>query len=359
MRLATAMAVIAALVLLSSSKSDSTERFQCGDYQVIGSIPGKSDLWDYASIEARTHRLYLSSDGVLAVDLKTRKLRQLISGGMTHGVLPVGHGLIAVADATRHAVLIVQSDTGLIVKRVVTGEPPTPTEWQNPDALALASGAGLLIAVNHDSGSLVLIDLRRFQVVGRVKIGGKLEFAAANGTGTVFVNIETQSAIGVVDLRKRRLLRRITLRGCESPTGLAYDPDDRLVMTVCSNGVVKFIDSTGYTELASVKVGRGADAILYDGVHRRAFTTNGDDGTLTVIDMSNPHYIHVVQTLPTQSGARLGALDVDTGRLYIPAVRYDLSAPPLRLPGLAPLPAAIADTFRILIVGPHLCRPKA
>lgn len=355
MRLPGLLAAVATVAIFPISAVSATYA-TCGPYAIVGSIPARSSLWDYASINPATQRLYLSSAGVMALDLQTRKVvQQLVPGEMTHGVIPVGPGLAAVADATNNAVVIFSGTTGKIIGRVETGKPPTREGWHNPDALVFLPRTGLLIAVNGDSGTLVLVDIRTLHVVDTIAVGGKLEFAAADGAGKVFVNIETRNAIGVVDLRRHKLVKRVALAGCEDPTGLAYDKADALVMSVCTNGVAEFMNSATDAIVAAVKVGKGADAMLYDPVRHVAFTPNGDDGTLTIISVDGTRDIHVVQTLKTQPSARLGAVDIRTGKLYIPAAHYDLSAPPVRLPGLAPMPAVIPDSFQFLIVAPRDC----
>jgi len=70
--------------------------------------------------------------------------------------------------------------------------------------------------------------------------------------------------------------------------------------------------------------------LLYDPVRHIAFSTSGDEGTVSVIAVRDAHDIRVVQTLnrralKTRWGARLAALDPTTGRLYVPTVEYDPS----------------------------------
>jgi YVTN family beta-propeller protein len=213
--------------------------------------------------------------------------------------------------------------------------------------------SGFLLAVNGDSGSLVIIDTKTAAVVDTIPIGGKLEFAASDGKGLVYVNIETKNAIAVVDIQKRKVIREVRLAGCEEPSGLAYDATDGLLLSVCANGLLKVIKAESAVEVASLTVGKGSDAVLYDPIRHVAFSTGGDDGTLSVIAVRGVRDIRVVQTLQTAPGARLGAIDPTTGQLYIPAVQYDRTLPPVKLPGLPPLPAAIPDSFKFLIFAPR------
>jgi hypothetical protein len=50
--------------------------------------------------------------------------------------------------------------------------------------------------------------------------------------------------------------------------------------------------------------------------------------------------------LATQQGARTGALDPQTGRLYLPTAKFNPPTPEF------PFPRAIEGTFEILVVAP-------
>lgn len=68
--------------------------------------------------------------------------------------------------------------------------------------------------------------------------------------------------------------------------------------------------------------------------------------------VSGPSNIKLKQTIRTQTGSRLGALDPDSGYFYIPAAKFGPPARPLKLPGLQPMPGINHGTFEFLVVGP-------
>ena len=53
--------------------------------------------------------------------------------------------------------------------------------------------AGVLIMDGKDGGDITLIDPQNRHRAGKIAIGGKLEFAVADGHGKVFVNVEDKS----------------------------------------------------------------------------------------------------------------------------------------------------------------------
>jgi hypothetical protein len=264
----------------------------------------------------------------------------------------IGNGVAAAADAARNAVIFFNEATGLKIAEVGTGKPTGGGGLYEPDSLLWDAGAGVLLAVNHDNGSVVLIDAWRHAVIGRIEVGGVLEAIAADGDGRAFVNVSDRAAIAVIDVRLRRLIRQIPMRHCKEPTGLAFDRSDRLVVSVCSNGIAKFIDPDSGAQLASIPVGKGADGVMYDSRRKVVFIAGGDSGTLSVISMADRNRIQVTQSLKIPVGTRLGAVDEATGRLYLPSVTYDFKAAPLKLKGLPALPRAVPGSFGLLVVEP-------
>jgi DNA-binding beta-propeller fold protein YncE len=335
---------------------------QSGPYQIAAPVPGGSadGIWDYATVDAAARRLYLAQDGVTVLDLDTGKVTphfvtgKLFQGLMpTHHVLPVNGGkALAVTDVATNSVDFFDPQTGKIFSVVSVGRPQMQN-WHNPDALVYEPKSKLLIAVNGDSGSLSLIDTKAFAKKGEIPIRkGKLETAVADGVGLVYVNEEETNNIAVVDVAKRKILQEIALKDCEEPTGLAYDFKDRLVISVCSNGRVKFIATDSKQEVATVKVGSGADGVVYDPERHIVFSFGGDDGTLSIIGVNGRKSIALVQTLKTKQSARLGALDPTTGRVYIPVATFGPPAAPITLPGLEVIPGLNPHTFGFLVVAP-------
>lgn len=326
-------------------------------YEVLDHISGPTWVagWDYAKIDPGAKYVYLaaigSQSGVIRVDLRSKRVGEWVTAKMPHGIAFVGDGLVAVADATTNTVVFAEEASGKRVGLVETGKPPTASGWHNPDALLVEPKTGLLIAMNKDSGALALLDVGKHVLVGTIQVGGSLEAAAARGDGTVYVNMEDKHTIAVVDVPARRVVRKLPLKNCESPTGIAYDSKDDLVVSICENGLAKFVDPRTGHEFASLKVARGADDVIYDSRRQMVFIPGGDDGKLSIIRIAGRNDIRVMQTLTTQLGTRLGTIDPETGKLYLPTSKPDLAAPPLRLPGLPPIPPAAAGSFQFLVVG--------
>ena len=86
---------------------------------------------------------------------------------------------------------------------------------------------------------------------------------------------------------------------------------------------------------------------MFDSKRRRAFVASGDAGTLSVIAVRGAGDVALVQTLTTQIGTRLGAVDIESGRVYLPSAKFGPPRPPI------PYPTVLPGSFEILVVSPQ------
>jgi DNA-binding beta-propeller fold protein YncE len=310
-------------------------------YEITGRIAAPDALWDYASVDAAARRLYVGRiGGVMAVDLDSQSVTPvLVASPLVHAVLPIRDtGLVASTNGEGNTVSIFVGKTGNLVATIPAGH--------DPDALVLEPKSGLLVAANAEGNRLTLIDVKKLAAVGEIAVGGKPEFLAVDGGGLLYNNIEDRNEVAVIDIAARKIIRKIKLSRCQGPTGLAYDVQDSLLLSVCQNGVVKFIDAKTYMDAATFTVGKGPDAAIFDATRRVAFVPSGADGTLTVFAVRSATDITVRQTLHTKPGTRTGAVDPTTGILYLPSAQLAPPAKPDAWPSVVP------GTFAVLIVAP-------
>lgn len=284
-------------------------------YRVIERIPGPDGGWDYARVDPAADRVFVTRGAsVMALDLKTGKLTEgLAPGARLHIALPVNGGReILVTNGGTDTAAIADARTGAIVASIPVGK--------GPDAATYDPHSGLVLVMDHAGGEVTLVDPKARRAAGAVPVGGVLEEASVDGKGLAFVNVESTAEVAVVDVAARKVVRRIPLKGCEGPTGSAYDPQDRLLLVACQ-GATAIVDPAKGEVVQTLPTGQGADGVAYDPVRRLAFTPAGRDGTLSVIAIEKGRG-RVVQTLETQKGARTLALDERTGRIYLPSAQY-------------------------------------
>jgi hypothetical protein len=145
----------------------------------------------------------------------------------------------------------------------------------------------------------------------------------------------------------RKVIAHYPLKGCEGPTGLALARAAGVLISSCANGVAKVIRASDGADLGDIPIGKGPDTVMYDEGRRLAFIPCGRDGVLEVVAASDAGHVKLVGTVKTELGARTGAVDPKTGRIYLPTAKYDLSqAASGRFP-------TVPGSFVILVVSPR------
>ena len=79
--------------------------------------------------------------------------------------------------------------------------------------------------------------------MGTLALGGKPEFAVADGKGSIFVNIEDKSELVEFDPQKLAVLHRWPLAPCQEPSGLAMDRKNRRLFAGCDNKMMAVVDA--------------------------------------------------------------------------------------------------------------------
>jgi len=216
---------------------------------------------------------------------------------------------------------------------------------RNPDAILYDPATKRVFTFNGGTSNATAIDATNGTVVGTVDLGGKPETAVSEG-GKIYVNIEDKSEIAVFDPKTLAVQARWPLAPCEEPSGLAIDRVHQRLFAGCGNKTMAIVDMRTGKVVASPAVGDGVDAAGFDPGTQLAFTSNGE-GTITVIHEDTPDKYTVLETVPTQRGARTMAVNPKTHRLY--TVSADFGPPP---PPTAdrprPRPPMIPGTFVVL-----------
>jgi YVTN family beta-propeller protein len=310
-------------------------------YGVVDHIQGPDGRWDYASFDPARRRVYVAHGAsVTAIDVDTRTVSaDLAKGAGLHAAFALpGGGVLVTTNGATDTVNFSDAASGAVLTAVVVG--------QKPDAAIFDAASGLVLVMNGKSGDVSLIDAASRKVVGLIPVGGALEFAATDGAGRAFVNIEDKGEIAVLDLKAKTVVARYPLKGCEEPSGLIYARDAGVLISACANGVAKVVRAATGEAVATLAIGAGPDAVLWDEGRKLAFIPSGRAGTLAVIAVRGPDDVAVVQTLATQPGARTGALDPKTGRIYLPTAKF-APAPSGQRPTMVP------GSFEVLVVAPN------
>src|SRR5579864_7112748 len=215
--------------------------------------------WDYLTMDSAARRLYVShATHVVVVDPDAGKVVGDIPD--TPGV----HGIALAPELNRGFVsngrgnnmTIFDMKTLKMISQVTTG--------MNPDGIRFEPKSGRVFTFNGNSKDATAIDAKTGMVVATIPLGGKPEFPVADDRGHVYANVEDTNEIVEIDTAKAMVTKRISLKPCDGPSGLAMDVKKRRLFSVCSNRVMAISDPDSGKVLASPAIGAGADGVAFD-----------------------------------------------------------------------------------------------
>jgi YVTN family beta-propeller protein len=302
--------------------------------------------WDYLTMDSANKRLFISrATRVDVVSVESGKLIGSIPD--TQGV----HGIALAAALKRgftsngraNSVTAFDLDTLKVIQEAkVSG--------RNPDAILYEPSGKHVFTFNGASKDVTVLDASSLAIVATIPVPDKPEFAAQDGRGQIFVNIESDPGqMVVIDTQKLNVKSTWPLPGCNSPSGLAIDSAHRRLFSVCDGKVMAVTDAVSGKQAALVPIGEHPDAAGYDQKRGIVFSSNGE-GSLSVVRQDSPDRYSVIQTVPTQRGARTMALDETTGRVYLVTADFG-AAPAATAEQPHPRPVLVPDSFVLLMVG--------
>jgi DNA-binding beta-propeller fold protein YncE len=316
-----------------------------GDYHLLKKVVlGGEGFWDYLNCDSDARRVYISrGTHVMVVDADSYAVVGDIPG--TDGV----HGIALAPELGRGFTSNGRSNTVTIfdLKTLkVLGTAPT---GEGPDAIVYDPASQRVFSLNGHGQSATAIDAASGKPAGTFPLGGRPEFAAVDGQGHIYNNLEDKSELLQIDSQTLTITARWPMAPCEEPSGLAIDREHRRLFAGCHNKMMAIIDANSGKVLATPAIGQGVDANGFDPGTQLAFSSNGD-GTLTIVHEDSPEKFTPVTSVPTQRGARTMALDTKMHRIFL--VTAEFGPPPAPTPERPhPFPQAVPGSFTLLVVG--------
>lgn len=319
--------------------------FGASSYKLVKSIPLPGEgFWDYLAADSQNRRLYVSHNTeVQVVNLDTGTLAGTIPN--TNGV----HGIAIANDLERGFVSDGRDNQVTIFDLKNLSVISTVKAGTNPDGIVYDPFSQRVFAFNGRSKDMTAIDGATGNVAGTIPLGGKPEFPATDGKGNVYANIEDRSELVRIDPKTLEVKNHWSLAPCESPSGLAIDTKNRRLFPVCDNKMMAVVDADSGKIVTTVPIGEGPDAAAFDPGTKLAFSSNGEDGTLTVVKEESPDKYSVLQNVKTQRGARTMALDLKTHKIYLAVAEFG-PAPAATADNPRPRPKLVPGSFKLLVV---------
>jgi YVTN family beta-propeller protein len=302
--------VISAIVFVAMTVSYAAS----GGYHLIEKIDvGGQGGWDLLTVDDAGRRVFISHETqVEVIDLQSKKAIATIPN--TPGV----HGIALAPEEGRGFVTNGRASTVTIfdLKTLAAiAQAPTGTK---PDAIVYDPSTHRVFALNGGSNSATVIDAASGKVVGTVTLGGAPEFAVADGTGNIFVNVEDKNEVLRLDGRELNVKNRWSLAPCQTPTSMAIDRKNHRLFIGCRSHVMAVVNAESGKVITTLPIGDHVDASAFDPETGLIFNSTGE-GTVDVFHEDSPDKYSAVERIPTHAGSKTMALDSKTHQILVPS----------------------------------------
>ena len=293
------------------------------EYHLTRSVAlGAPDRWDYVVYDRPSHRVYVAhGDHLTVVDGRSGRIIGQVAGmpGGTHGIA-ISHaaGLGYTDDGHAGEGVAFSLKTLKVVKRLEAAP--------DSDAVTIDPTSGHVFVVDGDPGLLTVIDPRQDRVVATVQVGSKLEYAVAGDNGKVYVNGVEKREIYRVDTATNQVDAAWPIPQCAAPHGLAIDIATHRLFSSCENEHLVVVNADTGATVATLPIGHGTDAAAFDPTRKLIFSSNGMDGTLSVIREVDANTFVPAATIKTALSARTLSVDPVSGRLFLAAAATNAKA---------------------------------
>lgn len=252
-------------------------------------MPGPAIRFDYQSLDAEHHRLYIAhmNAGQLVVfDTRTRRVIANLDGfPRVHGVLAVPEiGRVYASATGEHQVAVVDMGSLKTIARV------GPVDY--PDGLAYAPSVKRVFVSDERGGVDAVIDAATNKLLGAIPLGGGAGNTVYDaGSGQILVAVHRLNQLVAIDPATMKIVHRYPLSKLENPHGIALDEEDRLAFVAGEeNHSLAVFDLKTHEALSIYQVGDDPDVLAYDPGLRNLYVA-AESGTVTVFHLTG-HTLH-------------------------------------------------------------------
>ena len=288
---------------------------------------------DYVYADNDERRVYVPRGGQTFVfDLDSHKYIGAITNISGHGVA---------IDKKSHHGFSSSNPIGMFDTETMQKIKSIPAQGR-PDGILFEPFTGKVIILSHQSPSITMIDPQDGAITGTIDVGGAMEQAQSDGHGRLYVDVEDEKKIAVVDLKTMKVVTKYDLGdSAGSPGGLGYDAKNHILFAMCAEpSVCVVLNADDGKVLATLPLGNGTDGGGFNPNTMEAFSSQRD-GTLTIIKESSPTSFAVEQTVKTKSGCKTCSLD-SKNNVIVTVCTERLPQAAGAAPAPAPMPATNA-----------------
>jgi DNA-binding beta-propeller fold protein YncE len=303
--------------------------------------------WDYVAADSESRRLYISHDTeIVVVNLDSGAVVGKITGGPDmHGAAfapEFGRGFIS--QSNPGSVVIFDLKTLAKIAEVRVGD--------DPNGIIYDRFTNRIFTADRGSKRITAIDAKTGKIAGTIEnLGGRTEHLASDEAGHVFLNMQDRNTTLKLDAKELKVLETWPTSPCQAPSSMDMDREHARIIIGCRGaGMMAVMDATSGRVVFTHSIGGGVDAAEFDPKTGLAYFSTGADGALWIFRQRTPDQYDLVQSVPTQAGARTMAVDRKTGKIYVAGA--ELGPRPAPTPeNPRGRPPVIPGTFSVLVIG--------
>jgi DNA-binding beta-propeller fold protein YncE len=277
-------------------------------------LSGSASRFDYQSLDPERGRLYIAHMGagdLVVFDLRSQTVSATLGGfPRATGVLAVpSEGRVYVSAAGSHELAVVDAATLRVVARL--------GGIRFPDGIAYVPGLRRVFVSDESGGRDLAIDAARNTILAKVGLGGEAGNTRYDPvSGCVLVAVQTADRIAVIEPTSLAVVRRVHLRGIDSPHGLLVDPDRRLLFVAgTGNATLGVLDADTLEPVDRAPVGDDPDVLAVDREAGRLYVAS-ESGVVSVFGIHGRAVVPEGRWIAPR--AHSVAVDSTTHRVYLP-----------------------------------------
>ncbi len=294
-------------------------------FESASTVPSTDTGWDYITLDTSGARLFVArrADGLMVWDPATR---QAVTVENSHGangvVLAPTRGFVAMTDGT---VLSFDPKTLKPIERVDLGVGDLNQGFFEPTQ----NRVHMITAAGPEKSTWVSLNAATGEVLGRTEFNSrKMDVPTTDNEGAIYAPMRDKSLLQQLDAKDLSLQKTWKLGDCVQPVAVEWDAATKRVLIACRGDKPVFVALNPATGVvATVPIGRGVDGMAIDAKRHLVVTSNGTDGTMSVIRQDGPDAYALVETIATRPMAHDLQLDERTGRLFTVAASFTQPAP--------------------------------
>ena len=258
-----------------------------------------------------------------------------------HGIALVndlGRGFISDGDAGK--VVVFDLKTLKTIGSVKAAE--------DADCIVYDPASKRIFTLNGDAATATAIDPKGQKLIGAVELGGKPEFAAADGNGTLYANLEDKNEVAAIDTQALKVKSRWPVAPAGSPVSMAMDrAHRRLFIGTRDPKMLAVMNADTGKVVQTLPISAGADATVYAPESGNVFVSTRE-GKIHIFHADSPDQLSPIETVNTEVGAKTMGYDSKTHNLMADTADFGPApAPTAEKPH--PSGAAVPGTLRLLV----------